>query len=140
MTEDASHENNKNRNTGWAITASVILSFVFYFIYKFTFAIVVALYAAYDITFVSGFGAFILLGFDPSVLGFLSGAATAKTLFKRANNVGIFYGLSTFIALTGFLQFAVETIQADTNWIIIGVYFLTVVASIAAVRFVLFNS
>lgn len=139
MIQQAPDAPEKNKNTGWAIVTSIGLSVVFYVVYRILFSFVVAAYATFDPSFSSGLGALILLGPGPSVLAMLSGAVTAKTLFKRANNVGLFYGMSTFMVVMGGLQTIVELGRPDSSWVVVIILLVTIVASIIAVRVVLID-
>lgn len=140
MAQQAPPEAEKDQNTGWAIVSAIGLSLVFYIVYIILFSFVVAAYAAYDRSFATGFGALVLLGLGPNVLAMLSGAATAKTLFKRANKSGMFYGMATFMVVVGGLQIAGELSRPDASWIVVVILSVTIAVSIIAIRFVLINS
>jgi hypothetical protein len=106
------------RHTGVAIAVALIGAFVFHEIYRSFFQFVVGQFANYDASFGRGLGAFILVGLAPSIVGTLSGAATALHLFKRANPDGILYGTATMLVFGGILSVIANLNSENGHWFI----------------------
>jgi hypothetical protein len=110
---------------------------VFYVVYKILFGILLELYAGYDRSFSRGLGALVLMVFATNVLGFMSGAITARKIFPAANPDGMFYGLSTFLIIMGVLQVVSDMSRYGSSLAVIIINAIVIALSIAAVRAVL---
>ena len=105
----------KYQRTGLAIIVSLALVFCFFLLYMQLFGFIVSIYADYDPSFGTGFGALILLVLAPNVLSFLSAAVVSKQFFPHANRVVLFYGLTIILVLM-FLGVVVGELQRqDTD-------------------------
>lgn len=137
---DGSAPRRKNRHTGWAILFALIGSIIFYVIYRILFTFVIAAYASYDSGFGSGLGALVFLVFGSTALGCMSGAVIARKLFPRANSIGLFYGLSSLLVVSGVLSVFVELSRYDYSWPVIAINVAVIAVSIFLVRFVLIDN
>lgn len=140
MVEQPARKIGKHKRTGWAIAVAIALSFVFYVIYRMLFSLVVSVYASYDPSFGVGLGAFVLLGPGANVLSMLSGAATVKSFFKKANMIGVYYGMATFMVVIGVIQILREAARPDASLLVVIVLLITIAAAIIATRFVLIDA
>lgn len=137
---DGSAPRRKHRHTGWAILFALIGSIIFYVIYRILFTFVIAAYASYDPRFGSGLGALVLLVFGSTALGCLSGTVVAQKLFPRASSIGLFYGLSSLLVVSGVLSTFVELNRYDYSWMVIAINIAVIAVSIFLVRFVLIDN
>ena len=126
------------KHTGWAICVAVGAAALFYVVYQFLFALIIDVYASYDPSFATGFGA-LLFVLGSNVLAFLSGAIVARKAFPRANVAGLFYGLATLLVVLGVLAVSRELGRADGTWVIALINAVIIAVTIFAVRILLLS-
>jgi hypothetical protein len=131
---------NGGKHTGWAIAVAVAAAAFFYGIYWLLFAFIIGAYASYDPSFATGFGALVLLGFGPNVLGLLSGATVARKAFPQANAAGLFYGFATLLVALTVLAVLREFGRPEGTWAVVAVNLVITAITIFAVRVLLLLS
>lgn len=127
------------KNTGWAILVTFVAWAIFYTLYRILFTFVVAAYAKYDPSFATGIGALILLVFGTNILGILSAVIVTLKIFPRANQTGMFYGISSLIIILGGYSIIKEFTRYDSSWFVVILNVVIILASITVVRFLLLS-
>lgn len=120
-------------HTGAAIVVAIVVSIIFYTLYRLLFSFVVGTYASYDPAFANGIGSLVLIAFGSSVLALVAGVAAARKLFPRADATGLFYGVATFVTLDGILTVFRELGRIDGNWIFVAIDILVAAVSVFAI-------
>lgn len=128
---------NEARRTGLAIAVAFLMVFAFYIVYEFFFRTVVEMYARYDSSFASGFGALILLVIAPNILSLFSAAIVSLRIFPLANKVGLFYGLAALFSLLCIVSILIEVFRSDRSYIAIASQTLIWFAATYLLRIVL---
>jgi len=126
------------KHTGLAFGVAVGASAFFYLVYQSLFTFIIDVYASYDPSFATGFGAlFLVLG--SNVLAFLSGVVVARRAFPRANAAGLFYGLATLLVVLGAVSVLRELGRPDGTWVVALINTVTIAITIFAIRTLLLS-
>jgi hypothetical protein len=126
------------KHTGLAIGVAVTAAVFFYVAYQFLFTFIIKVYASYDASFATGFGA-LLLVLGSNVLAFLSGAVVARRAFPKANAAALFYGIATLLVVLGTVSVLGELARPDAAWVVALINAAAIAITIFAVRMLLLS-